>query len=165
MALQNYLKTRTDRPLLIEAGAKRKRGEGTVKATLKEGEVFLKRGDQVYRLTYNSKDSGRGRHLPPGEYTLFGYRIVNGNWHTSATGGHSKVLIRKGKTTKLKLNSAIRIQVRAQRKGQGVSLRMGIGGDKVNGLSIYRDGKRVPIEYRLQLDGNSPPATGTMNYG
>jgi hypothetical protein len=165
VALQTHLKSRSDRPVVVDPKAKRKAGEGTVKGALEEGEVFLRRGDSVHRLTWAAKDRARGRHLPAGDYTLAGYRIVKGTWHLSATGGQTKLQIKEGKTTKLTLDSSIRIKVHARRKGRGLSLGMGIRGDKKCGLSIYREGKRIPVEYQLLFSGERPPASGAMNYG
>ena len=165
MALQSYLKARTDRPLVVGPQAERKAGEGTLEANLKEGEVFLKKGAQVYRLTWASLDTVRARPLPAGDYTLTGYRIVRGTWHLSATGSDAKLKIREGKATALSLDDTLRVKVHARRKGQELSLGMGIRGDKNAGLSVYRDGKRIPIGYQLSFQGEQPPAAGTMNYG
>jgi hypothetical protein len=33
------------------------------------------------------------------------------------------------------------------------------------GLSVYQDGKRIPLRYRLEGPGGAEVAAGTLNYG
>lgn len=165
MALQKHLTARTDRPQLIKASARQK-GEGTLKANIKEGEAFLKNdAGKVYRLAW-SKKGKPARHLPAGTYTLTGYRVVDGEWFLSTAGGRSKVKVRKGKTTRLKLGSVVHIKLRAQRKRNGtVSLGMNVENDRGMGLSLYRNGKRIPIPYQFLSKTGDKLTAGKMNYG
>lgn len=166
MALQKYLAKRSDRPQVVSKQTKRKRAEGTVMANVPQGEVFLKSdGGKVYRLTWAKGDKQRRRHLPAGSYQLTGYRLVKGDWFVSATGGRSRVKVRRGKTTRLKVAAGVAVKFRAQRKGRNLFLGMGVQGSGGMGLSIYRGGKRIPIQYRLLSSKKKELASGKMNYG
>jgi len=161
VALQDHLKSRADRPLLVKAKAVAKPEQGTLVSNLEEGEIFLKRDDQVYRLVWTKEEKARGRVLQGGQYTLLGFRARKGKWFLSAAGGRDKIQLKAGETTELVLDLSVRVAFKAQRKGDSVSLGMGILGDREKGVSIYREGKRIRIGYRFAPGG----ASGSMSYG
>lgn len=161
MALQDHLKSRADRPLLIQPKAIAKPDQGTLISNLEEGEIFLRREDQVYRVVWSKKEKARGRVLQEGQYTLLGFRAHKGKWLLSAAGGRDKVRLKAGETTELVLDLSVKIEFKAQRKRDSISLGMGILGDREKGVSLYREGRRIRIGYRFAPGG----ASGPMNYG
>ena len=168
MALQKHLEARADRPAVVKASAPKK-GDGTIVTTLAKGlsgEVFLKNAaGKVFRLTWAKADES-GRHLAPGTYTLTGYRLVQGEWFLSTTGGKTKLEVKSERTTRLELDPKIRIKLRAQRRKHGrVFLGMTIQNDRKQGVSLYRMGKRIPIPYRFKTQAGDQVGAGKMNYG
>ena len=163
MALQKHLESRSDRPTVVKAAAVKK-GHGTLKVNVKEGEVFLKNAaGKVLRLVWTK--TGK-RALPAGTYTLTGYRLVAGDWLVSTTGGSTQVKIKPGKTTRLALDPTIRVKLRAEpRKNKRVFLGMTIQNDRKQGVSIYHKGKRIPMPYRFTSESGGDVGSGRMNYG
>ena len=109
----------------------------------------------------------RRRALPAGNYTLRGYRIVaadaDGNrWHLSATGGSiRKLQVESGKDLAVDIDGSIHIGKRIHRKRIAVVIQ----GEHRAGLSIYKEGRRIPIRYRI-IDGDGRPlAAGKIEYG
>ena len=127
--------------------------------------MFLK-GPQkkVYRLEWKSSDKDRRRALPPGPYTITGYRLSRQDkhgkeWFLSATShGHRKLQVSVGKPARIEVDSRIHLSTSATARAGKLRGSMIISGDSAGGrhgdilkptrrigLSIYRSGKRVPI--------------------
>lgn len=139
-----------------------------MRASVRDAEVFLTDPhlERTYRLAWRGKEEGAIR-LPPGDYRWRGYRLVRGRWMTSAIfGPHRRpvVRVRAGETTTIRIDPTIRMNLRARRHGGQVGLAMGINGMNHSGLSIYREGKRIPIGYEI-AQGKRGLASGRMNYG
>jgi hypothetical protein len=145
---------------------------GFVESDLGEGELFLAGAHhRVYRLAWIAGEKDRRRALPPGTYKLTGYRLVRADregtrWFISTTShGFRDVVVEAGKPTRVAIDPAIRITTRASLAADGLGGQMGIQAEPHVGLSIYRAGKRIPIDYRA-LDGDGRVlARGTMTYG
>jgi hypothetical protein len=159
-------------------------GAGFVTASFAEGALFLKNAmGEHYRLEWAKeprtsaagsapKDvADRRRALPPGEYTLTCYRVVRrdaqgGEWFISATGHHiRRLVVRAGEEQKIQVDETVRVTGRALPKDGEISIQLKIAGEHGSGLTIYRDGKRIDIGYRV-LDGQSKElGRGTLDYG
>lgn len=161
MALQDHLKSRSDRPLLVEPRVVARSDQGTLVSNLEEGEVFLKKESQVYRLVWTKEEKARQRALGAGQYTLLGFRALKGKWFLSTAGGKDKFNLKAGEVTKLVLDLSVKVEFKAKRKGDSYFLGMGIQGDRGKGVSLYREGKRIRVGYRFTPGG----ASGSMNYG
>tara|TARA_R110002072_G_scaffold28296_9_gene91090 strand:+ start:3773 stop:4216 length:444 start_codon:yes stop_codon:yes gene_type:complete len=147
---------------LVAAKAVARPDQGTLVSNLEEGEIFLKKEGQAYRLVWTRKEKARGRVLEEGQYTFLGFRARKGEWFLSAAGGRDKIRLKAGETTQLALDLSVKVEFKAQQKRTGaVFLGMGVLGDRGKGVSIYREGKRVRFGYRLAPGG----ASGSMNYG
>jgi len=147
--------------------------------------LFLK-GPQkkVYRLEWKSSDKDRRRALPPGPYTITGYRLARTDehgkkWFLSATShGYRKIHVLAGKPLKVEIDPRIHLSTNAEVQAGKLRGSMMISGDRAGGrhgillkavrrigLSIYRSGKRIPIPYRVLDNKNAKLASGTMKYG
>jgi hypothetical protein len=144
-------------------------GEGSVSSSFKAGVVMLENVKrESFRLSWTKGESGkqRLRSLPAGEYRLRTFRIeelLDGQlWHISASAPNiQRVLVREGEHLTLELES--NIKMKSKLKGKAVM--MGISSSNGAGLSIYRDGVRIPISYKVLDAHGKPEAKGSMNYG
>ena len=150
-----------------------------------DGELFL-RGPKkkIYRLEWRARDKDRRRALPPGHYTITGYRIARTDehgkkWFLSATShGHRKLQVTASKSLRVEIDPRIHLSTSAAAQAGKLRGSMMFSGDSAGGrhgnllkaarrigLSIYRSGKRIPISYRVLDNKNTELASGTMKYG
>lgn len=106
--------------------------------------------------------------MPTGTWGLIGYRVVRrdedgSTWHTSVTAHKplAEVVVRSGKRTEVKIDPAVGLGV----KLVGGHVQAQVQGMKGNGLSIYKDGKRIPLGFRLLAKGDEVVAEGKIEYG
>ena len=119
----------------------------------------------MLRLRWGSGDAPRGRAVPAGEYTLAGYRVVRGEWMISAAAGREKLQLEPGETVALEIEPKVRVKLAPTVARDGARLAMTILGEGKAGLTIYRAGRRIPIEYALEDAAGEVLASGTMRYG
>lgn len=172
-ALVAYLETRPlDVPRTVSAPPTGARDdEGSVLATFGVGEVFLRRREGgVLRLTWdappNDRVDGR-RPLSAGTYDLIGYRIVREDeqgvrWHLSGSGRIQRGLVVEAGRV-LRLDIAPGVQLRTRRMPRALSV--SVQGYRNAGVSIYKDGRRIPMGYRLLGFGAAELLSGAMEYG
>jgi hypothetical protein len=155
-------------PATAEAGAQR---GFLVRDGFEHGVAFLRGSDErVLRLSWEpeTKSADARRALPAGRYRVFGYRVVEkdahgATWHLSTTSDKplSTIDVRAGEETALALARDVRI-TQAIRPGQiGVGVFAGGG----SGVSIYKDGRRIPLAYRLTDADGAELASGAIRYG
>jgi hypothetical protein len=167
VALKSYLEGAKDVPTVVEPKAEPGDTQGLVTSSIQDGELFLrsKAGD-VYRLEWKSKEtSPPGRALPAGEYVLQGYRIANGDWLISSTGGRKNVVVEPGVTTAIDVDPKIGVKVRAFPVRGKVSVQLGVTGHDRRGLSVYRKGKRVKLTFTLKTRSGAKLTSGALEYG
>jgi hypothetical protein len=142
---------------------------------LPEGEAALLLEDeqgQALRISWERVEDqrpnkDRRRALPAGQYKILGLRQVDRSregelWHTSTTGRQLGFLdVEEGEQQTLELDRKI-VFSRALRKTQ---VAMGITHPSGAGLSIYKDGRRIPITYELHAADGRIVRHGAMNYG
>jgi hypothetical protein len=169
---------------VVTAPGKEAAGVGFLTASFAEGTLFLKSAaGEHYRLEWPKRPQApstgpatravpdRRRALPPGEYTLTGYRIVRRDakgveWFLSASAPDlRRLVVRAGEEQPVQVTEAIRLTGRAQPHDGGVKIQLKIAGEQGSGLSIYREGKRIEIGYRLTDAQEKELARGTMQYG
>ena len=153
--------------------------EGFVTPNFKVGSLFLKdRHGKVIRLAWEPVGEAEPapgvsavRPLPPGSYTLTGYRIVRRDdqgtpWFISAISAHGmrKIEIKPGQTQTININPGVLVRTSPGRNA-GVPVTMAILGQQHAGLSIYKNGKRIPINYSITSPGGKLLETGKMKYG
>lgn len=120
------------------------------------------------RLSWEEgEDPGGPRALPEGRYTLVGYRILADDaagkpWHVSATGASiRKIVIESGANESLDIDESIRIESRVHAGRIQVAIR----GEHGAGLSIYKEGRRIPLGYRLLDAAGAELGSGSIEYG
>jgi len=144
---------------------------GVVVPGFERGAVILRdQSRQVFRLSWEEKDSAGGdrrRALPAGTYTLAGYRLIREDehgktWHLSATAPAGRAIeVVAGVETQIDLDPTIRIRKHIQ----GKKLQVQIRGEGKMGLSIYSEGKRVPIAFELKDARGRAVESGKIEYG
>lgn len=103
--------------------------------------------------------------MPAGVYRLFGYRVVKGKWMISTTAGRQELKIEAGRNAAIDPSSTIHLNLRARRQRGQVRVNLGITNGQHMGLSLYKDGARIPLTYSL-LDAKGKELTsGPLNYG
>lgn len=185
-ALIAFLKTDELKPprAVVAAPNKEAAAAGFLTASFAEGTLFLKsaRGEH-YRLEWPKEQRkpsaeptpkaapDRRRALPPGEYILTGYRVVRRDakeveWFISATSPNlRRVALKAGEEQRVQVDETIHLTALAQPSDGGVKIQAKITGEERSGMSIYRDGKRIEIGYRLVDAQKKELGSGTMHYG
>ena len=112
------------------------------------------------------------RALPAGKYTLTEYRIVRrdsqGRWWfiaASSANGIRQLQIQAGRRERVDVSDAIHVQCSTRLGKMGVMIGAAIQGEGRSGLSIYREGKKIPIHYTVQSALGEVLAAGPMQYG
>jgi len=132
------------------------------------GSIVLQRGDRLMTLHWSKDDKDRRRRLAAGEYLVRTMRIERqkeGTWWFLSSTGPAKRKLHLKKGTKLSIDDSVMFRSIARRRGDKLQLGFGITTKDKRGLSIYRDGKRVPVTYRVLDKKGKVLAQGTMNYG
>lgn len=114
----------------------------------------------------------RQRALGAGVYTIIGYRVIRRDkvgrkWFVSATAprGIRKFAVVAGKQKTLAIDELVTIDCSARRTKMGLRILVTVFGEIESGLSIYREGRRIPIEYRVLDAAGGVIARGGMEYG
>ncbi|HTF88997.1 MAG TPA: hypothetical protein VK843_11350 [Planctomycetota bacterium] len=127
---------------------------------------------RLFRLAWEqrgeeSRSTTKARTLAAGEYTLVGFRIVDRSragevWHISGSGT-------KLRTIQVPATGALRLEVAAglsvKQRFDGSSAGMEIRGADQSGVSIYKNGARIRVRYRVLGAKGEVLASGKMNYG
>lgn len=186
MALIEFLKQGTlDAPRAVTtARADRVENAGFVTASFGEGEAILKDdhgdhfrlvwADSAVRQPDRTKDNAATdarRPLAPGSYSVVSYRIVRRDdqgteWFISASGQPvGKLRVTSGAEVRLDIKAEISMECRVKSTGQGVNVQAMIAGAHKAGLTIYRDGTRVPMSYAIRDSDGREIASGPMGFG
>lgn len=166
---------------------------GYLVPSFSEGSVFLKdvRGE-FWRVAWEKLDTkkkrsgqtrtpvnpggaptaSRTRAVPPGVYTLVGYRIVRHDkrgvrWFISATAprGVKRIAVVSGVKKTLKIDDRVQVSCKARATRMGVRIMMVVAGEADSGVSIYRGTRRITIGYRVTDARGGAVAKGQMEYG
>jgi hypothetical protein len=157
--------------------------DGFVRSNIPHGSLFLKDAHgKITRLawkpTSETKPSTRLRALPPGTYTLTGYRIVRTDdtgttWHISTLSPHGirKVQVKPALPVEVRIDPTVHINASGHipEKGPNVgkfAVTASILGQHHAGLTIYRAGKRIPLAYVITARGRDAALEkGALDYG
>ncbi|MHC4847017.1 MAG: hypothetical protein ACYTEG_01010 [Planctomycetota bacterium] len=164
-----WLKVKKRRPpaRLDQPPAKSDKGID-VTPTFQAGSILLQRGDRLLTLHWSKKDKDRRRRLPEGDYLLRTTRIERekkGIWWFLSSTGPAKRKVRVARGAKLSIDDTVHFRSIARRRNGKLQLGFGITTKRKRGLSVYRDGKRVPVGYKLFDKKGELIKQGTMNYG
>lgn len=149
-------------------------GEGTLFLTSTTGKHYRLEWPKLELLPSTDRAKpmpDRRRALPPGEYTLTCYRVLRRDakgteWFISATGPRIRRLkVRAGEEQQVKVDDTIHLTGSAHPENGGVEIQLMIAGEKGSGLTVYREGKRIDIGYRLLDAWRKELARGTLKYG
>lgn len=133
-----------------------------------------KKGDKPRRTPGRRPrtEASRLRALPSGIYTLIGYRVIRRDksgrsWFVSATAprGIRKFAVVAGKRSTLEIDEQVVVDCAARRTKLGLRLLVTVAGEIESGLTIYRSGRRISIEYRVLDATGRILARGPMEYG
>ncbi len=144
-----------------------------ITASFDEGSLFVRGFDgKLTRLAWEARgeaarEGAKARTLPAGEYTLVGYRIVDRSrpsevWHLSGSGLKLRK-IEVPASGELHIELAPKLSVK--QRFDGSSAGMEIRGADGAGVSIYKNGHRILIGYRVLGEKGEELARGKMNYG
>ncbi len=116
--------------------------------------------------------SDNTRALDPGVYTVIGYRVMRrdktgARWFVSATEtrGLKRISVLAGKRQRIVIDPSIAVDCAALRTKTGLRILMTITGENESGLTIFRQGRRIAIEYRVLDAQGRAIASGVMKYG
>jgi hypothetical protein len=156
---------------------------GFVTPSFDAGAVVLKNeSDEFFRLEWPRTDHAAAkktdrphaamrRPLPPGKYSVTNYRVARPDkdgheWFVSATGKNIRQFeITAGQTHRLDLKAEIAMNCRAKSTAGGVTVQAMIMGEHHAGLTIYRDGKRIPMRFAVLDKSGKEVAAGELEYG
>lgn len=160
------------RPRRIDAKVNAKPGDALIEPVFPAGTVVLAGKDGEVQLAWTKDEKGRARPVPPGEYRIRTVRIERERdeivWTISQAGPNGRTLqLEKGKTLKLEFEELIVFRIVKTKRKQKNVLRLGVSltGTDRRGITIYRDGKRVPITYLFRTETRRIIWRGKMNYG
>lgn len=156
-------------PTAVTKRKRKQKGEGTLTSNISRGDLFLTDAQgKSFRLSWDTKGKAKQepRTLPAGKYRLRTYRIEHEekgvSWHVSGTAHKiQEIEVLAGKDVKVEIDPRIHIGTRVS----GRMAMMKISGAKGAGLTIYRSGTRIPMEYILLDADKNELAAGTMEYG
>ncbi|MGI9241193.1 MAG: hypothetical protein ACR2RV_10355 [Verrucomicrobiales bacterium] len=168
---------------------------GFVSSNLGHGSVFLKNDQgAVTRLAWEAideetddrgesderphqpvtedEDGGRLLALPVGTYTLAGYRFCRkdkygANWFISAILAHydeHQIIVRPGKVSRIEIDPTVVVSCRANAT-EKLIVQAGVQGMHGAGLTIYREGRRIPMGFTISAANGKLLETGEMDYG
>jgi hypothetical protein len=159
-----------ERPkIAADAGA----SGAAITASFDEGSLLLRDSSKhFFRLAWEArKDEARSaakaRTIPAGEYALVGYRIVDRSregevWFVAGSGAKLRTIeVPASGELRIEVGTALSVNRRFDGKSAGMEIR---GADEA-GVSIYKNGKRIPIGYRVLGKSGEELARGKMNYG
>jgi hypothetical protein len=157
--------------------------DGFVSPGFREGSLFIRNaGGEVTRLAWEPLEGGeatkpadgktaRWRALPPGTYTLTGFRFLRKDdtgrdWFVSAISpqGIRKFVVKPGRVQKIDVDPSVTIGVRGSAK-DGFMIQVPIHGMHRAGVSIYREGRRIPLTFTITGADGERIEEGRINYG
>lgn len=157
-------------PRLIKEKAAR--GQSGVKSSIGQGAVILRDAHQrEIRLSWDKQgQAGETRALAPGTYTVVGYRAVkktaNGTeWMITATSiNFAKLVVKAGEITTVSVPRKILQSGRLVRRGSSTNVNMALTYGR-GGVTIYQNGKRIPMPFRVVDGYGRTIGSGTIDYG
>lgn len=150
---------------------------GFITPSFEAGALVLKneRG-QFVRLSWEeeakspSAAANRRRLLPAGTYSLVNFRIIRRDaagreWYLSGIPHAApSVVVRAGTEQRVHVDDSIHFKLKLV-TSNGLMLQAPIMGAEHSGVTIYADGKRIPMNYRITDSQGTELAAGSMNYG
>lgn len=122
------------------------------------------------RLVWRADDAERARPVPAGEWRVKGYLLERARdgatWFLSGAGMTGRTLkVAAGAESRLELDTAIHLRLRARHQRQKLNVALQITGDSGMGVMLLRDRTRVPVACLLADGEGKETARATMEYG
>lgn len=145
---------------------------GFVEVNFSEGSLLLTdSAGSFLRVPWEKTGQGdtpKGKlAVPEGNYTLVSYRILDRSregevWHLSATARSiMEIEVQAGEIAKVEIDPTIHIK-QGFKRGM---VSMSVSGMEKAGLTIYKNGKRIPMDWKLVAGEDESVADGKINYG
>lgn len=136
------------------------------------GSVLLEDAShRAWRLSWEENSNAKRRALPPGHYSLQNYRVIRrdskgSEWYLSGIPQHApRITVRAGVEQRLEIDDTINVPCQTKPHEGGWLIMAPISGANHSGITIYKDGKRIPLRYRISDAAGNEIASGAMNYG
>jgi hypothetical protein len=170
-----FLKTNTlPRPQAVTtAPTEGDRRTGFLRPRFDEGSVLLRHSDGTFhRLEWSAEkeQTDRRRALPPGEYTVASYWIVRRDaqgdvWYLATNAPQlPKIIVKHSEEQVLPITDKVRLTFRVMAQKEKSSVQASFLGES-GGTTLYRNGKRIMLDYRIADTQGSVLASGTLDYG
>jgi len=145
---------------------------GYVVPSFQEGSLLLKNShEQFFRLSWDQAGAVRRRPVPVGSYTLVNFRLVKRDaagreWYLSGIPHHgSTVVVRANEEQRVTVDDSIAISLKLVPTDEGFRMQAPVIGDQHSGLTIYANGARIPMNYKVVDGAGRQLAAGAMTYG
>lgn len=141
---------------------------GKLAVNFDKGALYLvpDSGDPV-RAVWWGHEKRRPIFLPPGRYRVKNVAVEKAHegasWFVSATGGGRTITIQEGEETKFEVDSGVYVKPHTRFLKNELQLLLGVSDDGRAGLTVAKDGKRIPIGYEI-FDDKKKLADGAMTY-
>ena len=157
-------------PRLVKAKASK--GESGVRSSIEVGAVLLRDGHgEEIRLSWDKKgQSGEVRPLAPGKYRVVGYRIEKRGgdgteWMiTASSASFADLTVETGKVVNVPVPKSISQGGHVSHRGSDANVMMMLAFGR-GGVTIYRDGERIPMPFRLLDPSGNSVGGGSIEYG
>ena len=127
-------------------------------------------GGSPVRLVWARNQGSESRALPAGKYRVQQYAVTRRDrgkleWQLWASGAKGRTIeVKRGERTKLELDPRVNIRSMARFTKRGLQVTIAPTGDHHMGVTIVKNGTRVPAEYQL-VGPTKALATGALSYG
>lgn len=144
-------------------------------ASFAEGSAVLRGKDGDVTLAFGA--GAPASVLAPGKYRVRSTRIAREGWLLSSSGAPWPEFVVKdaakerprlmdvGLVARLEVDETVRFDGRARRQGGKLQLGFALKGADSRGLTVYKEGVRVPVTYKVLAKDGAVLALGTMTYG
>jgi hypothetical protein len=105
--------------------------------------------------------------IPAGEYEITGYRIAARDesgveWFLAATQPFMRELeVVDGETLHIEIDPRIHLAMKSSEQRVDVM----VHGDQSAGMSIYRGGRRIPLDFKVMTPNGELVTQGSFHYG
>jgi len=168
--LIDWLKAREVAPRVDAPPAADAKPEAWIEPSFASGSVVLMSGDRLVRVVWPLGVTDRRRVIAPGRYSVrelrFEYRDKDAHWFLSSSGPpFQQVEVAAKGASSLVIPEEITCATRAKRDGDELRFSFGMQARQGHGVTIFKDGRRVPVSYRLLDKDGKEMGAGKMNYG
>ncbi|MCI0642293.1 MAG: hypothetical protein L0Y72_15940 [Gemmataceae bacterium] len=150
-------------------------GDGFVTPSFEAGSLLLRNKEgKFFRLLWEKrageKPGDLRRALTPGVYQVAGFHVARHDsqgkewfvWFNTKHG--ATVDVHRGQTASVKLDDAIQLDCRPKVSAKGIEIIAHVAGERHASITIYKEGKRIPLGYRVTDESRRVLAEGPLGY-